>query len=134
MPILRLNSAPAGLELHGSPASAASAIASAARGTGPVMILIHGYKYDPGCAPFSPHTTIFARTRHPDTSTHMQWLPHLGFGTGDRNEGLAIAFGWRARGDIWRARRSARVAGQHLADVITRIRARAPHRPIHAIT
>ncbi|MEX0308750.1 MAG: alpha/beta hydrolase [Tateyamaria sp.] len=134
MPILRLNSGPDGLSLHGSPASARSALNAAAAGTGPIMVLVHGFKCDPGCAGCSPHATIFGRTPHPDKQDQTQWLRHLGFGTGDRDEGLAIAFGWRARGNLWRAQRSARVAGQHLANVIRTIREKAPHRPIHAIT
>jgi pimeloyl-ACP methyl ester carboxylesterase len=134
MPILRLNAGPAGLVLHGSPASALSAIRTAAPGTGPVIVMIHGFKYDPDCTACSPHSTIFAHTAHPDHPGQVQWMRHMGFGTGDPNEGLAIAFGWRARGNLWRAERSARAAGQHLARVIRDIKARAPERPIHVIS
>lgn len=140
MPILRLNvdhagpHGPSGLSLHGSPAPARPAICHAARGLGPVIIMIHGYKYDPCRTDRSPHTTIFGRTPHLDKHNAIQWLRHLGFGSGRRDEGLAVAFGWRARGNLWRAQHSARAAGRHLADVVTDIRARAPHRPIHAIT
>ncbi|MEL6452502.1 MAG: alpha/beta hydrolase [Pseudomonadota bacterium] len=134
MPILRLNAGPAGLVLHGSPAPALPAIRTAARGSGPVMILVHGFKYDPDCTPCSPHTTIFRPATETTKQDHVQWLRHLGFGTGDADEGLAVAFGWRARGNLWRAERAARAAGQHLAQVIAEIRALAPHRPVHAIT
>lgn len=128
MPILRLNAGPAGLTLHASPAAALPALRRAAIGTGPVIVMIHGFKYDPDCPRCSPHRTIFGNTHK------TQWLPHLGFGTGDVTEGLAIAFGWRARGDLWRAERSARAAGWHLARVIAEIRRLAPHRPVHVIT
>ncbi|MEL6887964.1 MAG: alpha/beta hydrolase [Pseudomonadota bacterium] len=134
MPILRLNAGPEGLTLHGSPAPALPALRHAARGTGPVMILIHGYKYDPDRRPCSPHATIFGREVHPAQGAHGSWLRHLGFGTGQRDEGLALAFGWRARGNLWRAERSARAAGQHLAQVIRDIRTLSPDRPVHAIT
>ncbi|WP_415403583.1 alpha/beta hydrolase [Tateyamaria sp. SN3-11] len=134
MPILRLNAGPEGLRLHGSPASACSAIRTAASGTGPIIILIHGFKYDPDCTGRSPHATIFARAAQSDRARDVGWLRHLGFGTGSTDEGLAIAFGWRARGNLWRAERSAQAAGQHLARVIKDIRARAPDRPIHAVT
>ncbi|WP_299040857.1 alpha/beta hydrolase [uncultured Tateyamaria sp.] len=134
MPILRLNAGPAGLRVHGSPASALSATRAAAAGTGPVMILVHGFKYDPESTTCSPHSTIFGRVPHQDKSNRTQWLRHLGFGTGQPDEGLAIAFGWRARGNLWRAQRSARCAGAALAEVIRTIRTIAPTRPIHAIT
>ena len=134
MPILRLNAGPEGLSLHGSPAPALPALRRAARGTGPVMILIHGFKYDPDRRPCSPHHTIFGREAHPARATHGSWLRHLGFGTGLRDEGLALAFGWRARGNLWRAERSARAAGQHLAQVIRDMRTLNPDRPVHAIT
>ena len=134
MPILRLNAGPDGLSLHRSPASPRSALSTAATGTGPVIILIHGFKYDPDCTDRSPHATIFRRTPHQDNCNKTPWLQNLGFGIGRCDEGLAIAFGWRARGNLWRAQRSARLAGAQLADVIRTIRALAPHRPIHAIT
>lgn len=134
MPILRLNAGLEGPALHGSPASATRAVASAAMGTGPVIVMIHGYKYDPDCARHSPHTSIFAGTTRPILTENVQWLHHLGFGIGDPNEGLAIAFAWRARGSLWQAQRAARLAGQQLAVVITAIHNRAPGRPIHIVS
>ncbi|WP_299729734.1 alpha/beta hydrolase [uncultured Tateyamaria sp.] len=134
MPILRLNAGPDGLSLHGSPAAAIPAIRTAAKGTGPVMVLIHGCKYDPTDTSHSPHTSIFGTEPHHHKVGHVKWLRHLGFCTGDVDEGLAIAFAWPARGTLWRAQRAARVAGRHLADVIALLRLRAPNRPIHVIS
>ncbi|WP_299146230.1 DUF726 domain-containing protein [uncultured Tateyamaria sp.] len=134
MPILRLNAGPEGLRLHGSPASARSALATAACGTGPMIIMVHGFKYDPDAVRFSPHTSIFAHAKHPDRDGDVQWLRHLGFGAGNPDEGLAVAFGWRARGNLWRAVRSAHAAGRHIAEVIADLHRRAPQRPIHVIT
>ncbi|WP_415921347.1 alpha/beta hydrolase [Tateyamaria sp. SN6-1] len=134
MPILRLNAGPGGLTLNGSPAPAVPALRRAALGTGPVMILIHGFKYDPNHAACSPHTTIFGQGARCARPTHVSWLQPLGFGTGAQDEGLAIAFGWRARGGLWQAQRSAQAAGGHLADVITLLRAAHPARPVHVIT
>ncbi|MEQ3708665.1 MAG: DUF726 domain-containing protein [Tateyamaria sp.] len=134
MPILRLNAGPGGLTVHGSPAAALPAVRNAARGTGPIMVLIHGFKYDPEDTAFSPHTSIFGtETRH-QKDGNVQWLRHLGFCSGNANEGLAIAFAWRARGNLWRAESSARVAGRHLAEVIGLMRRAAPNRPIHVIS
>lgn len=134
MPILRLNAGPDGLVLHGSPAAALPAIRTSAKGTGPIMVLIHGFKYDPDSNDCSPHATIFGTQLHQHRAGHVQWLRHLGFGAGDANEGLAVAFGWRARGNLWRAERSARAAGRHLADVISLLKQCAPERPIHVIS
>ena len=134
MPILRLNAGPAGLVLHGSPASPRSAIGRAAAGKGPIIILVHGFKYDPDITEHSPHNSIFASPRYRARQMHSHWLPAMGFGTGRTTEGLAIAFGWRARGDLTCAMDAARQAGQHLAKVITDLRALAPGRPIHAVS
>lgn len=133
MPILRLNAGPGGLQLDGSPASPTSAIQTAAAGTGPVIVMVHGFKYDPFNALHSPHFQIFAHKPQPNRPSKILWLPHLGFGARDQNEGLAIAFGWCARGTLWAAQRSARIAGQHLAQVIAQVRCKSPHRPIHVI-
>ncbi|WP_299703703.1 alpha/beta hydrolase [uncultured Tateyamaria sp.] len=134
MPILRLNAGPEGLVLHGSPAPALPTLRNAARGNGPIIILIHGFKYDPGTPRFCPHGRIFGHTRHPESAYHTQWPRALGFACGHADEGLAIAFGWRARGNLWRAQRSAWAAGVALAQAIHTIRIVAPRRPIHAIT
>ncbi len=134
MPILRLNAGPDGLALHGSPAPALAALHRAARGTGPVIILVHGFKYDPHCEACSPHNTIFGRDPSSGRGIHMPWLPDLGFGTDDADEGLAIAFGWHAGSNLWRAARSARSAGTLLAQAIRAIRAQSPGRSINIIT
>ncbi|MEL7166417.1 MAG: alpha/beta hydrolase [Pseudomonadota bacterium] len=128
MPILRLDAGPTGVSVHASPAPVARVLQVAARGTGPVMVLVHGFKYDPACTEFDPHQKIFAL----DTPTG--WPRPLGFGGSGPDEGLALAFGWRARGNIWQAQGAARRAGQHLAQVIRTLRAVAPQRPVHAVT
>ena len=130
MPILRLNAHRHGLSLHGSPAPALPTLRRAALGRGPVMILIHGFKYDPSDPSCSPHTTIFGSR----AKMRGAWLAPLGFGQNRSDEGLAIAFGWRARGNLGRARQTARAAGVHLARVIRTLRAAHPARPIHVIT
>lgn len=134
MPILRLNAGSEGLRVHGSPACAQSALQTAARGLGPVIVMIHGFKYDPDYVPCSPHSTIFALNTRPDRTDDVLWPRHLGFGTGRADEGLALAFGWRARGNLWRAQRASKAAGLQLAEAIALIRKAAPRRPIHIVT
>lgn len=134
MPILRLNAGADGIALHGSPASAAQVTASATKGTGPVIVMIHGFKYDPDCRRHSPHRLIFSGASHPIMNNKVQWLHHLGFGNRDNDAGLAIVFAWRARGSLWRAQRAAVSAGRQLAQVVRSIKERAPHRPVHVIS
>ena len=134
MPILRLNAMDDGVRLHGSAASASSALGSAAQGNGPIIIMIHGYKYDPATHAHNPHGRIFASRRCPDRPDDILWPQHLGFGWGNPNEGLAIAYAWRARGDLWRAQRRAHAAGRHLAHVIQCLHRRAPRRAVHILT
>ena len=134
MPILRLNSRNDGIVIHGSPEPAMCALRNAASGSGPVIIMTHGFKYDPDDARHSPHSTIFALHPRPDRTEEVLWPRHLGFGTGQADEGLAIAFGWGARGNLWKALKRSRHAGQHLAEIIGEIRRLAPERDIHIIT
>jgi len=134
MPVLRLNAAPSGLALHGSHAHPHAALLRAAEGDGPIIVMIHGFKYQPGHTLHCPHRTLFSPVETADKARHMRWLRHLGFGTGHSAEGLAVAFGWPARGTIWDVARRAAVAGQHLAGGIATLKAAAPHRPVHLIS
>ncbi len=134
MPILRLNATEEDLQLQGSAASASWATRSAARGNGPVIIMVHGFKYDPWHPAHNPHSSIFAAATHAQCPADVHWPRHLGFGLGDPDEGLAIAFAWRARGNIWRAKRTATSAGRHLARAIRHVRSVAPRRPIHIVS
>ncbi|MEO0937243.1 MAG: alpha/beta hydrolase [Pseudomonadota bacterium] len=130
MPVLRLNARPQGLAIHGSAACADGALRRAAAGTGPIIVMIHGYKYLPGHPRHCPHVSIFK-----SGATHVQcWPRNLGFGGGDPDEGLAIAFGWDARGALWDVAARAVAAGEVLASAIRILSRAAPHRPVHIIT
>lgn len=59
MPLLRINATSEGPQLHGSPVPARRVIQTAARSKGPVIIMVHGFKYDPETPRFCPHTSIF---------------------------------------------------------------------------
>ncbi|WP_168797777.1 alpha/beta hydrolase [Aliishimia ponticola] len=99
--------------------------------TGPIIIMIHGFKYRPGHGSACPHGSIFAT----DTARGAAaWPRHLGFGLGHEDEGLGIAFGWNARGHLRQAYKRAATAGQELAALITQLRTRAPGRRIHILT
>ncbi|MEP1518726.1 alpha/beta hydrolase [Ascidiaceihabitans sp.] len=130
MPLLRINATTEGPQLHGSPVPARRVIQTAARSKGPVIIMVHGFKYDPETPRFCPHTSIFdAPLGHKRDS----WPAALGFAGRDPNEGLAVAFAWRARGTLWHALRTAAQAGQNLAQVIAIVKRTAPARAVHVI-
>jgi pimeloyl-ACP methyl ester carboxylesterase len=101
--------------------------------SGPVVIMVHGFKYAPGHATECPHSHIFALDPARDCYRVVSWPRGLGFDGRHRDEGLAVGFGWNARGSLWRAYAQAAKAGAALAATITALRARAPRRPVHAI-
>jgi hypothetical protein len=132
MPILRINSRVDGLELHDAPkADVLSALRVAARGFGPVIVMVHGYKYLPGKPRRCPHGSLFAAAAD---GAHAAWPHHLGFGRGAPGEGLALCFGWEARGKLTAAARRATKAGRHLADCLREIHTAAPRRPVHILS
>ncbi|MDK3016132.1 esterase/lipase family protein [Pseudodonghicola flavimaris] len=133
MALVRINAVGNDPVLHNSPLPVARALARADRGDGPAMVMIHGFKYLPGHPRHCPHRHILAL--HPDDLPWRSpsWPRQLGFGTGHRDEGIAVAFGWQARGALWRAQARAVEAGQALARVIAQLRAQRPDRPVHVI-
>lgn len=133
MPVIRINADGATPALHGAPHPLGPTLERALANPGPIVVMVHGYKFRPYDPVHCPHTHIFSLG---DTNTcpkALSWPRHLGFGRGNRNEGLAIAFGWQARGSLWQARDSAERAAIALADLVARLRRIAPQRPINII-
>ncbi len=132
MPMIRINATSDGLALHANDTALVTpTLRDGLNGRGPVIVMIHGFKYRPAHARTCPHRLIFASDA---TRGSAAWPRHLGFGLGHRDEGLAIAFGWDARGPLPRVFRSAGLAGRRLAELLTEIRRIAPNRPIHLLT
>jgi len=133
MPIIRVNQQDEGIRLHKNPAPALAALGQAARvGDGPVIVMVHGFKFRPETPGDCPHDHIFAMEDQSCWKA-LSWPRALGFGTGAPDEGLALAFGWEAKGMIWSAYARAALAGRMLARAVRTIRAVAPHREVHAI-
>lgn len=101
--------------------------------SGPIIVMVHGFKFCPGSAATCPHRHILSLSPRAGCWKALSWPCGLGFGAGAPDEGLGIAFGWPARGSIWRAYDRAEQAGEALARVIAAIRRIAPGRPIHAL-
>jgi len=96
----------------------------------PVVVMIHGFRFSPMVEGHSPHLHILAERPRPGCWKAVSWPRHLGL-TGDR--GLAIGYGWPARGSIWAALRRAEAAAADLGRLITRLKALEPDRPLHLV-
>lgn len=126
MPLLRINASADGITLHGSPQPAARRLCAMAARPGPAIIMVHGFKYAPGSSLHCPHRKIFGRGPH-------SWPRHLGFEGSSPDEGLAIAFGWQARGSLKSMHQRAADLGESIAVIVALLRAHSPARPIHII-
>jgi pimeloyl-ACP methyl ester carboxylesterase len=91
---------------------------------GPLIIMLHGYKYHPGIARHCPHRSLFS------PENPLGWPTHLEL---DRLDATAIGFGWCARGNLRQIFIRAGTLGADLAATIRRLRQIAPHRKIHII-
>lgn len=126
MPVLRINATSRGLTLNDTADLGQQSLQSATDAKGPLVIMVHGYKYAPCQSAHSPHTKIFS-------SNPNAWPAQLGFNSGKNDEGTAIAFGWYARGPLHRAYKRATDLGETLAVLIAMAKAQAPARPVHII-
>lgn len=134
MTILRIDACGPRPVMHSGAPSARAALDRALEraAPGPVLAMVHGFKYCPGLHRHCPHRTLFAPQASGLGSHGNSWLPDLGFAMG-RGDGLALAFGWNARGPLWAAQRRARDAGNALARVLAQVHARTPDRGIHIL-
>lgn len=96
----------------------------------PVVILLHGYNYEPGSGLCCPHASLYAKASDHPAIRSRDWPTRLNVGT---REMSAIGFGWPARGSLWGAWRAANMAGHALARLISDLKAAAPERDIHIL-
>lgn len=94
----------------------------------PVVVLIHGYRFEPGLSGQCPHHHIFAPVPRIFDGKEISWPRHLGL---DGTRGLAIALGWPARGSLWRAHATASQVGAALAEFAELFRLLAPGRVLN---
>lgn len=100
-------------------------------GSAPVIVLIHGFKYRPGHVERCPHDHILSLEPRKKRRV-VSWPRHLGFGRGQADEGLCIAFGWNATGSLWQAHAEAARAGRALSALIAEI-SQQGNRPVHIV-
>lgn len=133
MPMIRINAKGNLPELHSSPRPLWPTLQRAGATKGPVIVMIHGFKYLPGHALHCPHRHILSLSPEELPWRSPSWPRQLGFGVGNTGEGLAVAFGWEARGALWQAQKRAVQAGRALADVIRFLKEQNPSRPVHVL-
>lgn len=130
MAVLRVNAQGTTPVLHGIAAPLRASLETALAAEGPIVIMLHGYKFRPNDPKHCPHSHIFALKDVRDGKV-ISWPAHLGMTAPEAKDGLAIAFGWDARGTVWQARDSAKQASVALATVVCMIRRAAPCKPVH---
>lgn len=112
----------------------AIAIGDAARNLAPglpIVVLIHGYRYDPDIPRADPHARLYARQPDPKLPKRkMSWLSALGFRGSPEDPGLAIAVGWPARGRLSDAYDRAQHVGQALARLLAALAVVLPGHPV----
>lgn len=101
----------------------------------PVVAMVHGYRFAPDAGRNCPFGHIFAmdpalQARGRRDKTLVSWPRHLGLGGA---AGLAIAFGWPARGWIGQAAARAAAAGAGLAALAAAIGQIDPARSLDVI-
>lgn len=98
----------------------------------PIVVMVHGYRYSPSSPAHDPHRHILSLDPDHSCRRAHSWPRALGFGTGAWDEGLALAFGWEARGSLGGAYRRAGEAGASLARIVSQLAERAG-RPVAVI-
>ncbi len=129
MPLLQIN-APA-TDAPNSPIDLQGAAAPLAAGRGPIVIMVHGYRFAPGRGEDCPHHHILSLAPSVRDPRAVSWPRGLGLAQGQPIR--AIAFGWQAMGPVRRAWNNAAGAGQALAGLIEALHRIAPHRPVQAM-
>ena len=108
----------------------------------PIVLMVHGYKYDPARTDADPHRSLFAFVPSRDGRRIRSWPTGLGFAEDSGESGLAIGFGWPAMErhlpNLLRRCRTgfaivydrAEAIGEHLAALVRSVQRLAPGRPV----
>jgi pimeloyl-ACP methyl ester carboxylesterase len=94
-------------------------------------VLIHGFRYAPGAGIHCPHGHILSLTPRRDVPRAISWPRHLRLA--GPQDGLALAFGWPARGTIWQAQARTAGAAEALATLVATIRRLDPDRRVDLV-
>ena len=125
---IRVDATPAGLTLDRAALTAGLAALPPAA---PVVVMIHGYRFAPAAAGDNcPHGHIFALDPPLHDRKAISWPRHLGL---DGQRGLAIGFGWQARGSLGQALGLARALGPRLAELARTVAQISPGRQVDVV-
>ncbi len=122
MTVIALNARPGQTALTAQVAAYLDAMPA----TAPIVILLHGYRYDPGQPRSDPHQFIFSPHRRSRARREPSWPRHLGFARPLPAPGLCLPFGWDAVGTLRRAQTNAGDAARSLTDLIRALRKAHP--------
>ncbi|AUH33932.1 DUF726 domain-containing protein [Paracoccus tegillarcae] len=98
----------------------------------PIIIMVHGYRFSPSQTRHDPHRHILALDPRCVAAPIPSWPRALGFDGEDHSEGLAIGFGWEARGSLRSVYHRAGQTGRSLARLVEAL-SQAAGRPIALI-
>lgn len=116
----------------GQPLTPAIRAAAAGLAPGaPVVVMVHGFRFSPASTQHDPHRHILSLTPTAGERRAVSWPAGLGF-TAAGDEGLALAFGWEARGKLRHAYAQAGEVGADLAALIDAV-SDASGRPVAVI-
>ncbi|MEO0343952.1 MAG: hypothetical protein AAF198_11010 [Pseudomonadota bacterium] len=133
MPLLQLQSTghvPKLREQAGSLDQALKAALTSQPENTPVVIMLHGLRYDPDMPDHDPATSLYSPKVTNDDPRAVSWPRHLGFARGQADEGLCIGLAWKARTWLWTAYHRAAEVGNSLAHLVDSIHAVDPKREI----
>jgi hypothetical protein len=111
----------------------------------PIVILIHGYKFDPSRPDDDPHRTLFAFRPEQASWKVRSWPEGLGFHPEDPRDGLCVGFGWPAvephlpslvasgRTGFAHVYERAGAMARRLAELVALLQALAPGRPVDVL-
>lgn len=136
MPLVQINAIGAQIAQAQGAGPVGAALREALRDVppdGPVVVMIHGFRFSPARAGKCPHRHILSLAPQSDSWKAVSWPRHLGFSGRSTSEGLCIGFGWEAAGSIWKAYGEAARAGRALARLISEIRALRPGQRIDVV-
>lgn len=121
------------------------ALGAALAGLGPrapIVILIHGYKFDPDGRACDPHRTLYSHAPDRASWKIRSWPEGLGFARDRSESGLCVGFAWpaharhlphlltRRRTGFAHVYAQAAEYGAQLAELIAMIQGLAPGRPV----
>jgi hypothetical protein len=111
----------------------------------PVVVMVHGYKFDPAHPATDPHRSLYAFAPPGDCPRIRSWPAGLGFADDAGETGLAVGFGWPACAahvpTLLRERRTGFAAvydragafGVRLAELVALVQRLAPGRPVDLV-